>query len=142
MRALSSSWACDTSPVDDSERLNVNRVLQLFTPNLFPAAVKCHPPSQVTVVFGPIPTPPNNLSFSLKKKRAQTLSQQRQRRDRGAIKRVFLCHRLATESRAIRRLEATALEGPLGSALLLSCEPLSLCDADLPPASVALNNSL
>ena len=78
----------------------------------------------------------------LKKKRAQTLSQQRQRRDRGAIKRVFLCHRLATESRAIRRLEATALEGPLGSALLLSCEPLSLCDADLPPASVALNNSL
>ena len=136
MRALSSSWACDTSPVDDSERLNVNRVLQLFTPNLFPAAVIRHRKlwsfldlSQHHQIFFYVHRPSRNNSSVAT-------------RDRGAIKRVFLCHRLATESRAIRRLEATALEGPLGSALLLSCEPLSLCDADLPPASVALNNSL
>ena len=107
-----------------------------FYPELVPC--RCHPPSQITVVFGPIPTPPNFFYVHRPSRNNSSVAT----RDRGAIKRVFLCHRLVTESCAIHHLEATALEGPLGSALLLSCEPLSLCDADLPPASVALNNSL
>ena len=138
MRALSSSWACDTSPVDDSERLNVNRVLQLFTPNLFPAAVIRH----------------RKLRSFL------DLSQHHQI--------FFMCtdplattaaSRLATEEPSkgcscatvwLRNLvRSITWKLLLWRDLLvvpLSCEPhtlsLSLCDDDLPPALVALNNSL